>query len=314
MRRYVATRIVVIVPTLLLASAAIFALMQLAVGGDPTLYIMGREGSTAQAEALRKDLHLDRSLVVQYVDWLRHVARGDFGRSFQYPLDVRAVIVGRLPATLELAGLAAAAAIAAAIPAGVYMALVPHGFGRLASGFTIAALCLPDFCVGILLIYLFSVMLHWLPSSGYVPLRDGMGRNLAGMVLPVVSLATWYAAAWARYVRSAFLETLDADFVRVARAKGLAEGAVSYRHVLRNAMLPTLTIVGQNVAAMFGGVVAVETVFGNPGIGRLFSTAVLGRDYPVIQGVIVMLTLVVCLSSLLVDVLYGLVDPRVRYG
>jgi peptide/nickel transport system permease protein len=134
------------------------------------------------------------------------------------------------------------------------------------------------------------------------------------MLLPVVSLATWYAAAWARYVRSAFLETLDADFVRVARAKGLAERAVSYRHVLRNAILPTLTIVGQNVAAMFGGVVAVETVFGNPGIGRLFSTAVLGRDYPVIQGVIVMLTFIVCLSSLMVDVVYGLVDPRIRYG
>lgn len=313
MRRYIATRLLVIVPTLVLASVAIFVLMHVAVGGDPSLYIMGRDSTAGQSQVLRHDLHLDRPLTAQYLDWLRHMAGGDFGRSFQYPMDVRTVLLARLPATLELAGLAAALALAIAIPAGIYMALSPGGLGRLAAGSTIAALCLPDFCLGILLIYVFSVILHWLPSSGYVPLRYGVGQNLAGMALPVVSLAAWYAAAWARYVRSSFLETLDADFVRVARAKGLAERAVSYRHVLRNAILPTVTIVGQNVAAMFGGVVAVETVFGNPGIGRLFSTAVLGRDYPVIQGVVVLLTFVVCLSSLMVDVVYGLVDPRIRY-
>ena len=313
MRRYIAGRLLVIVPTLLVASMGIFALMQVAVGGDPALHVLGREASAGQVRALRRELGLDRPIAVQYLDWLRHVAVGDFGRSFQSPMDVRAVLLARVPATLELAGLAAALGVAIAIPAGVYMALAPRGVGRIAEGSTIAALCLPDFALGILLIYLFSVTLHWLPSSGYVPLRYGIGQNLAGMVLPVLSLATWYAAAWARYIRSSFLETLDADFVRVARAKGLAERVVSYRHVLRNAMLPTLTIIGQNVAAMFGGVVAVETVFGNPGLGRLFSTAVLGRDYPVIQGVVVLLTVVVCLSSLLVDVCYGLADPRVRY-
>jgi len=301
------------VPTLVLASVAIFALMRLAVGGDPILYVMGREGTASQGEALRHELQLDRPIAVQYGDWLMRMAVGDFGRSFQSPMDVRSVLLMRLPATLELAAMAGVLALLIAIPAGISMAVTPAGLGRAAGIATIVSLCIPDFCLGIILIYVFSVMLHWLPSSGYVPLHDGLRQNLAGMILPAVSLATWYAAAWARYVRAAFLEALEADYVRVARAKGLGERTISYKHVLRNAILPTVTIVGQNVAGMFGGVVVVETVFGNPGVGRLFGTAVLGRDYPVVQGVVVMLTVVVSLSSLMVDVFYSLADPRIRY-
>jgi peptide/nickel transport system permease protein len=313
MRRYVLGRIAILVPTLVLASMAIFLLMRLAVGGDPVLYVMEREWTATQGEALRRELHLDRPIVVQYGNWLARLVVGDFGRSFQSPVEVRYLLLARLPATLELAAMAGALALLIAIPAGIYMAVAPPRLGRVASTTTIAALCVPDFCLGILLIYVFSVTLRWLPSSGYVPLHYGLRENLAGMILPAVSLAAWYAAAWARYVQSAFLEVLEADYIRTARAKGLRERAISYKHVLRNAIIPTITIVGQNVAGMFGGVVVVETVFGNPGIGRLFANAVLGRDYPVVQGVVVVLTLVVSLSSLLVDMLYSVADPRIRY-
>jgi peptide/nickel transport system permease protein len=314
MQRYLLARIVIILPTLLLASTAIFVLMRTAVGGDPVLYIIDREETGGQARLLRHELHLDRPIGAQYLDWLSRVAIGDFGRSFRYPMDVRSVLIERLPATVELAGLATALALSIAIPMGIYTATVPGGLARFAASSTTVALCVPDFCLAMALIYVFSVTLHWLPSSGYVPFHYGLLGNLSGMVLPTVSLAAWYAAVWARYVRSAFLEVRGADYVRVARAKGLAERAVTYGHVFRNAMLPTVTIVGQNVAGMFGGTVAVETVFGNPGIGRLFSDAVLGRDYPVIQGVVLLLAFVVSVSSLMVDVCYGFVDPRIRYG
>jgi len=314
MQRYVLGRIVIMIPTLLLASTVIFALMRTAVGGDPVLYIIDREEAAGQARLLRHELHLDRPIGAQYLDWLSRVAVGDFGRSFRYPMEVRSVLIERLPATAELAGLATALALSIAIPIGIYTATVPGGLARFAASSTTVALCLPDFCLAMALIYVFSITLHWLPSSGYVPLHYGLLENVSGMVLPAVSLAAWYAAVWARYIRSAFLEVRGADYVRVARAKGLAERAVTYGHVLRNAMLPTVTIVGQNVAGMFGGTVAVETVFGNPGIGRLFSDAVLGRDYPVIQGVVLLLAFVVSVSSLVVDVCYGFVDPRIRYG
>jgi peptide/nickel transport system permease protein len=314
MQRYVLGRIVIMIPTLLLASTAIFALMRIAVGGDPVLYIIDREETAGQARLLRHELHLDRSIGAQYLDWLSRVAVGDFGRSFRFPLDVRSVLMERLPATLELAGLATALALSIAIPIGIYTATVSGGWARFAASSTTVGLCLPDFCLAMALIYVFSITLHWLPSTGYVPFHYGLLQNLSGMVLPAVSLAAWYAAVWARYVRSAFLEVRGEDYVRVARAKGLAERAVTYGHILRNAMLPTVTIVGQNVAGMLGGTVAVETVFGNPGIGRLLSDAVLGRDYPVIQGVVLLLAFVVSVSSLMVDVCYGFVDPRIRYG
>ena len=314
MQRYVLGRIVIMIPTLLLASTVIFVLMRIAVGGDPVLHIIDREETAGQARLLRHELHLDRPITAQYLDWLSRVAIGDFGRSFQFPVDVRSVLIERLPATVELAGLATALALSVAIPLGIYTTAEPGGLARFAASSTTVALCVPDFCLATVLIYVFSVTLHWLPSSGYVPFHYGLRENLLGMVLPAVSLAAWYAAVWTRYVRSAFLEVRGADYVRVARAKGLSERAVTYGHVFRNAILPTVTIVGQNVAGMFGGTVAVETVFGNPGIGRLFSDAVLGRDYPVIQGVVLLLAFVVSVSSLVVDVCYSFVDPRIRYG
>ncbi len=314
MRRYILGRIAILIPTLLLASTTIFVLMRVAVGGDPVLYIVDREETAEQAQLLRHQLRLDRPVAAQYLDWLGRVATGDFGRSFQYPMDVRSVLIERLPATVELVGLAAGLALLIAVPTGIYTAVTPDGVGRSAVTLTTVALCVPDFCLAMALVYVFSVTLHWLPTGGYVSFHYGLGANLAGMVLPAASLSAWYAAVWARYIRSGVLEARDTDYVRVARAKGLAERTVSYRHVFRNAMLPTITIVGQNIAGMFGGIVAVETVFSTPGIGRLFGDAVLGRDYPVIQGVVLLLAFVVSLSSLMVDVCYGLADPRIRYG
>ncbi len=311
---FILRRLVIFIPTLLVASLAIFILMRTAIGGDPVLYMMGREATLARAAKVRQTLGLDRPIAVQYVDWLGRVVVGDLGRSFEYPMDVRATVFERLPATLELTALATVLALLVAVPVGVVSAVARHtAFGRFIGASTVAGICVPNFWLGLLLIYLFSVELGWLPSSGYVPPRDGWRQNLASMVLPTISLAAWYAAAWARYVRSALIEVLQAEYIRVARAKGLFERTVLYRHALRNALIPVVTIVGQNVPFMLAGAVAVETVFSVPGVGRLFSDAVLARDYPVIQGDVLFLTLAVAASSLIVDVSYVLLDPRIRY-
>jgi peptide/nickel transport system permease protein len=314
MGRYLVRRSLLLIPTVLFASMTVFVLMRLAVGGDPVLYIIDRDEPARHAQVLRHELRLDRPMAAQYIEWLGRVATGDFGRSFQYPMGVRTVLLERLPATAELVAIGAAMALLVAVPGGICMAASPNRSGGIAVALSTVTLCVPDFCLAIVLIYIFSVTLRWLPTSGYVPMHYGVGANLAGMILPAASLAAWYAAVWARYIGSGILDACVKDYVRAARARGLAESAVLWRHVLRNALLPTITIVGQNIAGMFGGVVAVETVFSSPGLGRLFSDAVLGRDYPVIQGVVLLLAFLISLSSLAVDICYGLADPRIRYS
>ncbi len=314
MWRYAARRVLILIPTMLVVTLGIFVLMRTAVRGDPALYLMGHEATLQQAAAARARLGLDRPILVQYAEWLRRLGALDLGRSFEYPIDVRSALAGRLPATAELAGLATLFALAVAIPAGMFIGVARDtAAGRTVRAVLVAGICVPNFWLGMLLIYLFSVKLHWLADSAYTPFARNPGRNLASMILPAISLAAFYGAAWARYLSSALLDVLHGDYIRVARAKGLLERTVLFKHALRNALIPVVTIVGQNIPYMLAGAVIVEVVFSLPGVGRLFSDAIQSRDYPVVQGAVLLVTAAVVLSSLIVDLTYGVLDPRIKY-
>ncbi len=314
MWRYALRRFIILIPTILAVTLGIFVLMRTAVGGDPTLYLMGHEATLQQAAQARTRLGLDRPIIVQYLDWLRQLGSLDLGRSFEYPMDVRSALAGRLPATLELALLATLLALLVAIPAGVFTAIARHTpLGHAATAVTMAGICVPNFWLGMLLIYVFGVKLGWLSHSAYSPLAENWRQNLVSMVLPAISLAAYYSAAWTRYLSSALLDVLHGDYIRVARAKGLLERTVLYKHALRNAIIPVVTIVGQNIPYMLAGAVIVEVVFSLPGVGRLFRDAIQARDYPVVQGAVLLVTSGVVLSSLVVDLAYGVIDPRIKY-
>jgi peptide/nickel transport system permease protein len=312
--RYTLRRILVLIPTVLVVTLGIFVLMRTAVRGDPALYLMGHEATLRQAAAARTRLGLDRPVLVQYVDWLRRLGALDLGRSFEYPIDVRSALAGRLPATLELAALASLVALLIALPAGIFITVARDTpAGRAVRGLLVAGICVPNFWLGMLLIYVFGVQLHWLRDSGYTPLAEHPVRSLASMFLPALSLAAFYSASWARYLSAALFDVLHGDYIRVARAKGLAERRVLWRHALRNALIPVVTIVGQNIPFMLAGAVIVEVVFSLPGVGRLFSDAIQARDYPVVQGTVLLVTAAVVASSLLVDLAYAVLDPRITY-
>ena len=314
MWRFVVRRLLVLIPTVFAVTLGVFVLMRTAVGGDPTLYLMGHEATLAQAAAARARLGLNEPIGVQYVHWLGRLGALDLGRSFDYPIDGRAALAGRIPATLELTALSTLLALCVAVPVGIFTAVARHTrAGRAVSAATVAGICVPNFWLGMLLIYLFSVRLHWMEHSSYVAVGENWRQNLVSMILPAVTLGAWYSAAWAQYVRSALLDALDGDYIRVARAKGLMERTVVFKHALRNALIPVVTIVGENIPFMLAGAVIVEVVFSLPGLGRLFSDAIQGRDYPVVQGTVLLLTAVVVLSNLTVDLTYGVLDPRIKY-
>lgn len=314
MWRYALRRVLILIPTILVVTLGIFVLMRTAVKGDPALYLMGHEATLQQAAAARARLGLDRPIMVQYAEWLRRLGALDLGRSFEYPIDVRSALAGRLPATVELAGLATLLALVIAIPAGMFITIARDTpAGQVVRAVLVAGICVPNFWLGMLLIYLFTVKLHWLSGSAYTPIAENPGRNLASMILPAVSLGAFYSAAWARYLSSALLDVLHGDYIRVARAKGLVERTVLFKHALRNALIPVVTIVGQNIPFMLAGAVIVEVVFSLPGVGRLFSDAIQSRDYPVVQGAVLLVTAAVVASSLVVDLTYGVLDPRIKY-
>ncbi len=314
MWRYALRRFIILIPTALAVTLGIFVLMRTAVGGDPTLYLMGHEATLRQAAEARARLGLDRPIIIQYMDWLRRLGSLDLGRSYEYPIDVRSALAGRLPATLELALLATLFALLVAVPAGVFTAIARHTpLGRAVTAVTMAGICVPNFWLGMLLIFLFSVKLGWMSNSAYIPIAQNWRQNLVSMLLPAISLAAFYSASWARYLSSALLDVLHGDYIRVARAKGLLERTVLYKHALRNAIIPVVTIVGQNIPYMLAGAVIVEVVFSLPGVGRLFSDAIQSRDYPIVQGAVLLVTAAVVLSSLIVDMAYGVLDPRIKY-
>ena len=304
MARHLLRRLLLTLPTLWLVLTMVFLLIHI-VPGDPVEQMLGEGAAPGQAAQLRHTLGLDQPLLVQYGRYLGQILRGDLGQSFKFQAPVLHVIFERYPATLQLAFLALLVCVAIAIPAGV---LAAHRRGSPADHaigvFSLLGLAVPNFALGPLLIVLFSIKLGWLPVSG----RGGP----LNYILPAATLGAALAAILTRMVRSAMLEELSSDYVRTARAKGLSTVAVLVRHALRNALIPIITILGLQFGTLLAGAIVTETIFSWPGIGRLTVQAISSRDYPLLQGCILVIALSYVLVNLLTDVLYALIDPRVR--
>ncbi|MCX5579317.1 ABC transporter permease [Kaistia terrae] len=311
---FVLRRLLQLLPVLLLASTAIWAMIY-AVPGGPIGAIAGDNASPEQIAAATAQFGLDRPVLVQYADWLWNAIRGDFGMSIRGRAPVLQLIGERLPATLQLAVAATIVSLLIGIPVAIASALHPGSWlDRILSGWSAMALGVPTFWLGILLILVFAVELRWLPSaSAYVPIWvDPIGaiRNLA---LPALTLGIYVSGILARFLRASLVSELRADYVRTARSKGLPERQIVGVHILRNALLPFITIVGLMMANFIGGAVVTEAVFTYPGIGRLLIQAISTRDYPLIQGCIVVILVLYIAINMAVDVLYAYIDPRIEY-
>jgi peptide/nickel transport system permease protein len=312
MTRYLGTRLISLVPILFGTSVVAFLLIRL-VPGDPAVALLGMEADPRSLAALRQQLALDQPIVVQYVTWLGHILTGDFGRSIQGGRAVFPLLIGALAPTALLSAAALVISLLIAIPAGIVAATHRNsGADYTASFLALCGLSLPSFWLGILLILVFSIYLPLFPASGYVsPLVDPIA-HLRHLVLPAVTLGAALAAATMRMTRATMLEVLRADYVRTARAKGLSQRRVIWGHALRNARIPIVTLLGIQLGQLLGGVVITETVFSWPGIGKLTVDAIFARDYPVVQGAVLLTAALFVLINLLTDLIYTVLDPRVR--
>ena len=312
MGRLVLHRLAATVPVLLLVTSGVFALLHL-TPGDPIDTMMAESADPAVKAHLRRELGLDRPLAVQYARWMARVARGDLGRSIRNGEPVIENVGRRVRPSLQLALLAMIVSVLVAFPLGIVSAVRRNtAADRVGTTFAVFGICMPNFLLALLLIFVFGVTLRWLPISGYVdPLEDGWD-GLRSLVLPAVTLGLALAAVITRTLRSSLLEALGEDYVRTARAKGLSEWAVIGGHVLKNAMIPVVTVLGLQLGTLIGGAVITEYVFALPGVGRLVVDAVFARDYPLVQGVILLIALGFIACNLLVDLVYGWLDPRIR--
>ena len=310
---YVARRLVLAIPMLLGMSVLVFALMRL-VPGDPALIVLGYKATPETVRALRETFHLDDPLLQQYVRWLAGVVRGDFGIDFRQNEPIGRMILDRLPVTLELTLLAAALATLVGVPLGLLAGARRGGSADRASlALGLVGISIPDFWLGIMLILLLSLGAGVLPSSGWVAFSESPVQNLQHFALPALTLGLSRAAVLGRLTRAAVLDVVHRPFVQCARAKGLGEPAVLVRHVLPNAAIPIVTVIGLQVGYMLGGAIVVETIFTLPGVGRMTLDAVLERNYPVVQSTVLAVGAMFMLVNMLTDVLYGVIDPRVRH-
>jgi len=300
--------------TLVLVSLIVFAGVR-AIPGDPARVLAGAEADEAGLEEIREKYGLNDRVAVQYLRWVGHALRGDLGVSVRTRLPVAAMVAQKLPITIELTLLAILVALAIAIPAGVLAAVKRNSaWDVVMSSLSLGGVSIPNFWLGIMLILLVSVRLGWLPASGYVPPWEDPIDNLRRMLMPALVLGTGLAAVLMRQTRNAMIEVLGADYVRTARAKGLAQPAVVVRHALRNSLIPVVTILGLQMGALMSGAVVTEQIFVVPGFGRLIVEAVFTRDYPVVQGVVLITASAYVLINLLVDVSYSVLNPRIRIG
>ena len=310
---YVLRRLLAVVPVMLVVATVTFVLIHLAPG-DPASVIAGPYASADDVAKLRHQLGLDEALPVQLVRWYGRLLRGDLGDSIFLRRPVTEAIVDRLEPTLLLTTWATLVAVLIGVPAGIVSARYHNSaVDQSLMGLALVGLSVPNFLLGLLMILVFGVWLGWLPVAGYVPLDEGVWRNLRSLVMPSLALGLVQSALIARITRSSMLDVLREQFVLTGRAKGLAENVVVYKHALKNAIIPTLTVIGITFALLIGGAVVIETVFNIPGLGRLIISAVLRRDYPVIQGVVLLIAVTYTAVNLLVDLAYLVVDPRVRY-
>jgi peptide/nickel transport system permease protein len=312
-KTYLLRRALAIIPVMLVVATVSFVLIRLAPG-DPASVLAGPDATTEDLVQLRTALGMDQPLPVQLVKWYARLARGDLGQSIFLRRPVVQAVVERLEPTLLLTLWGTALSILIGVPAGIVSARhhnspVDQSFMALA----LVGLSIPNFLLGLLMILVFGVWLGWLPVSGYVPLDEGVWLNVRSLLMPAVSLGLVQSALVARITRSSMLDVLREQYILSGRAKGLSERAVIYKHALKNAIIPTLTVIGITVALLIGGAVVIETVFNIPGVGRLIISAVLRRDYPVVQGVVLLIALTYTVINLLVDLAYLVIDPRIRY-
>ncbi len=312
---YMLRRILQLLPVLLIASTGIWGMIY-AVPGNPVATMVGENATPELVAEVTARLGLDKPVHEQYWIWLTHALQGNFGLSIQNREPVLNLIVQRIPATIQLGLAATLVGLLLGVPVAVVSALKPGGWlDRVLSGWSALALGVPTFWLGILLILLFAVKLRWLPSaSAYVSVFDSPWQALRNVVLPATTLGVYVSGIFARFLRASLLGELKADYVRTARSKGLPERDVIGRHVMRNALLPFVTIVGLMMATFIGGTVVTEAVFTYPGLGRLLIQAISTRDYPLIQGCILFILVVYVLINLAVDVLYAYIDPRIDYA
>ena len=310
---YVLRRVAATVPVLGFVGLFVFFLLRL-TPGDPAILIAGDQATTAQIASIRTQLGLDLPLTDQLLAWAGQLAQGNLGRSVFSDMEVTRLIGMRIEPTAMLALVAILLALAIALPLGTLSALKAGSrVDRAVMAFAMVGFSSPVFVVAFLLVYVFALTLGWFPTQGYVPLAEGLLPCLNSLVLPDLALAMLYAALLARVTRASLLEVLSEDYVRTAHAKGVRPRRVVLRHALKNAAIPVVTVVGVGIAALLGGVVVTETVFNIPGLGRLTTDAILRRDYPVVQGLILVFSLVYVTVNLLVDLSYVLFDPRIRY-
>src|SRR5919202_2136722 len=312
MGRYILGRLAATLPVLLLVSVVIFSLIHL-TPGDPATVMLGSEASPDDVQRVRQELGLDQPLHLQYLIWLGRVLRGDLGHSIRTHQPVAEAILQRLPVTVELALAALTVSLAIALPAGMVSALRRDSPADSTSRvLALLGVSVPNFFLAMLLIYVFSLKLRWLPPIGFVPLVTDPVGNLKSMLMPALTLGAALAAVVARLTRSSLLEVLGQDYVRTAWAKGLSEAVIVRRHALKIALIPVVTVVGLQIGALLGGAIITETVFALPGIGRLIVDSIFQRDFPLIQGVVLFLTLIFLGVNLAVDLLYAWLDPRIH--
>jgi peptide/nickel transport system permease protein len=311
---YILRRLVHLIPVFLIVGVVVFALAHLAPG-DPAAVLLGPDATPEQIDQLREELGLDDPLMNQFVNWFVGVLKLDFGDSIFLGIPVTEALVDRAQPTISLTIYALAIQVLIGVPFGV-IAAVKHNtyIDRLLMVLSISGAAIPSFVLGISLILVFSVRFHWLPSGQYVAFTEDPVEHFKHMALPSFSLGFTLAGLLTRLVRSSTLDVLQEDYIRTARAKGLAYANVVRRHALRNAVIPAITVIGYSLGGLLGGALVTETVFVLPGMGRLVVQSVSRRDYPVIQGAVMIITAFYVLANLLVDILYVYIDPRIRYG
>ena len=313
MGRYTLQRLLAMIPVLVVVAIVTFSLIHI-TPGDPVALMAGDEATPEQKEAIRKDMGLDRPIYQQLVIYFADLLRGDLGESIFNKFKVTTLISQRLEPTLFIAVFSQLVSIIIAIPLGILAAWKANTWvDRVVMVIAVLGLAIPSFWLGANLIWVFAVKLHWFPAFGYIPISEGVVPWIKSITLPSISVGFISAALIARMTRASMLEVLREDYVRTARAKGLGEQAVLLGHAFKNASIPVVTIIGIGIAGLVSGLVVTEAVFGIPGVGRLIVDAVNRRDYPVIQGVILMFTVAYVLINLVVDLIYGYLDPRIRY-
>jgi peptide/nickel transport system permease protein len=310
---FIVRRIITTIPVMGFVALFVFSLLYIAPG-DPAAVIAGDQASPADVEKIRLSLGLDRPYLVRFGEWFFRVLQGDLGTSIFTSLPVTQLIAQRIEPTVSLMVLTLILAVSVAVPLGVLAAWKAGTWvDRLVVAFAVFGFSVPVFVVGYLLAYTFALQLDWVPVQGYTPISQGVWPWFKNLILPAITLGFVYIALIARITRASMLDVLQQDYIRTARSKGVAQNSILFVHALKNAAVPIITIIGIGVALLIGGAVVTESVFAIPGLGRLTLDAILRRDYPVIQGVVLIFSFVYVLVNLIIDLIYTLVDPRIRY-